>query len=86
VLFCLLLILCLSPFYVCETGPEEHKSANRVSIMNWVGNGMGGGDSTVQPVLKMCQTHFAKIRETLKSVPAIYDVSSRYRSIPGEYM
>jgi hypothetical protein len=27
-----------------------------------------------------------KIRETLKSVRAIFDVSSRYRSIPGEHM
>jgi hypothetical protein len=27
-----------------------------------------------------------KIRETLKSVQAIFDVSSRYRSIPGEHM
>ena len=27
-----------------------------------------------------------KIRETLKSVRAIFDVSSRYRSIAGEYM
>ena len=27
-----------------------------------------------------------KIRETLKSVREIFDVSSRYRSIPGEYM
>jgi hypothetical protein len=34
----------LSPFCVCETGPEEHKSEKHVSIMNWVG--MGGGDST----------------------------------------
>ncbi len=31
------------PFCVCETGPEEHKSAKQVSIRNWVG--MGGGDS-----------------------------------------
>jgi hypothetical protein len=36
----------LSPFCVCETGPEEHKSVKRVSIMNWVG--MGGGDSTAR--------------------------------------
>jgi hypothetical protein len=34
----------LSPFCVCKTGPEEHKSAKHVSIMNWVG--MGVGDST----------------------------------------
>ncbi len=48
--------------------------------------GMGGSDSTVQPVLKICQTNLQKIRETLNSVRAIFDVSSRYRSIPGEYM
>jgi hypothetical protein len=28
----------------------------------------------VQPALKICQTNFAKIRETLKSVRAIFDV------------
>jgi hypothetical protein len=27
----------LSPFYVCKTRPEKHKSANHVSIVNWVG-------------------------------------------------
>ncbi len=27
----------LSPFCVCETGPEENKSEKHVSIMNWVG-------------------------------------------------
>ncbi len=36
--------LTLSLFCVCETGPEQHKSAKHVSIMNWVG--VGGGDST----------------------------------------
>ncbi len=41
----------LSPFCVCETGPEEHKSAKYVSIMNWVGM----GEVTVQPVLKICK-------------------------------
>jgi hypothetical protein len=39
-----------------------------------------------QPALKICQTLLQKIRETLKSVLAIFDVSSRYRSIAGEYM
>jgi hypothetical protein len=33
----------LTPFCVCETGPEEHKSAKHVCIMNWVG--VGGDDS-----------------------------------------
>jgi hypothetical protein len=50
--------------------------------MNWVG--MGVGDSTAS--LKICQTHFAKIRQTLYNLRAIFDVSSRYRSIAGEYM
>jgi hypothetical protein len=42
----------------------------------------------VQPALKICQTHFVlqKIREILKSVRPIFDVFSRYRSIPGEHM
>jgi hypothetical protein len=46
----------LSPFCVCETGPEEQKSAKHVGIMNWVGM----GEVIVQPVLKICQTQFAK--------------------------
>jgi hypothetical protein len=50
--------------------------------MNWVGM----GEVIVQTVLKIRQIHFAKIRKTLKSVRAIFDVSSRYRSIAGEYM
>jgi hypothetical protein len=40
-------------------------------------------DSTV---LKICQTHLQKIRETLKSVRAIFDVFSRHWSIQGEHM
>jgi hypothetical protein len=35
----------LTPFCVCETGPEEDKPAKHVSIMDWVGV-MGGADST----------------------------------------
>jgi hypothetical protein len=40
----------------------------------------------VQPVSKICQTHLQKIRKTLKSVRAIFNVFSRYRSIAGEDM
>jgi hypothetical protein len=39
----------------------------------------------VQPILKFCQAHFAKkIRETLKSVLAIFDVFSRQRVDSGK--
>ena len=72
----------LSPFFVCETRPEEHKSAKHVSITNWVG--MGGGDSTAS--LKICQTHFSKNPGNTLECAAIFYVSSRYQSIPGEYM
>jgi hypothetical protein len=75
--------LTLSLFCVCETGPEQHKSAKHVSIINWVG--MGGGDSTTS-LENLPNAFCKKIRETLKSVRAIFDVFSRYRSIPGEHM
>jgi hypothetical protein len=35
----------LTPFCVCETGPEEDKPIKHVSIMNWVG--VGGADRKV---------------------------------------
>jgi hypothetical protein len=57
------------------------KSAKHISIMHGT-----GGEVIVQPVLKICRTFCQKIRETLKSVRAIFDVFCRYWSIPGEYM
>ena len=71
-----------SPFCVCETGPEEHKSAKHVNIMT----GWGLGEVIVGQPWKSAKHILQKIRETLKSVRAIFDVSSRYRSIAGEYM
>jgi hypothetical protein len=51
--------------------------------MNWVG--MGGSDSTAS-LENLPNTFCKKIRETMKSVRAIFEVFSRYRSIAGEYM
>jgi hypothetical protein len=50
--------------------------------MNCVG--VGGGDSTANLEI-LPSTFCKKIRETLKSVLAIFDVFSRYRSIPGDW-
>jgi hypothetical protein len=70
----------LSSFCFCETGPEEHKSAKHVTVHE-----LAGGDSTGS-LENLPNTFFKKIRVTLKSVRAIFDVFSRYRSIRGEYM
>ncbi len=60
-----------------------HKSEKHVSLMNWVG--MGGSDRTAS-IENLPKNFLQKIRETMKSVRAIFDVSSPYRSIAGEYM
>jgi hypothetical protein len=65
------------------TGPEEHKYAKHVSIVNWVGV-EGGAYSIASP--ENLPNTLQKIRETLKSAQAIFNVFSRYRSIPGEHM
>jgi hypothetical protein len=51
--------------------------------MNWVG--VEGGDSKAS-LENLPNTFCKKIREKLKSVRVIFDVFSRYRSIPGEHM
>jgi predicted flavoprotein YhiN len=50
--------------------------------MKWVGVGKGGSTASLENLRNILQ----KIREILKSVRAIFDVFSRYRSIPGEHM
>jgi hypothetical protein len=57
---------------------------NGFTIMNEL-VGVGVGDS-IASLENLPNTFCKKIRETLKSVRAIFDVFSRYRSIPGEHM
>ncbi len=44
------------------------------------------GEGYSKDSLENLPNTFVKIRETLESGWAIFDVSSRYRSIPGEHM
>jgi hypothetical protein len=76
--------LSVSLFCVCETGPEGHKSAKHVSIMNWVGWGEVIVHVLYSQSRKSVKHFLQKIREKLKIVRAIFDVFSRYQLDSGQ--